>query len=406
MLQRVDWKKSQYQTPSLPAIPERVMGKAAFSCLTHRDQAEWTFLFEEIASIPSPYANNQDFDFDTIAPDRWRKVVVPGSLILQGFDIENNTEYYYRRKISIPDSFAQKRVFLRFEGVYSNARVWVNNQFLKTHIGGFTAWDCEITPFAHEKEIMLVVGVTDVEGERKGIWNPEGEKISNTAWASYYAHCNIGGILREITLFALPNPHIARTYIDTEIKDNAQAVVHVECEIEACGQPGSIQAELLTLDGEPVTQLSGEINEFFLLNDTIQDTSVLIPDQKWRRKFPKSAANDQKYAQFFLPNIARPHEDEKRYGVRFSLLVKNAKLWDAEHPNLYQLKVSLHAGGKAMQENRHLVGIRQITYGGDRGTERNKVYINGREIKLHGLCHHDVSHLYLSLIHISEPTRH
>lgn len=68
MLQRVDWKKSQYQTPSLPAIPERVMGKAAFSCLTHRDQAEWTFLFEEIASIPSPYANNQDFDFDTIAP--------------------------------------------------------------------------------------------------------------------------------------------------------------------------------------------------------------------------------------------------------------------------------------------------------------------------------------------------
>ena len=394
MLQRVDWKKSQYQTPSLPAIPERVMGKAAFSCLTHRDQAEWTFLFEEIASIPSPYANNQDFDFDTIAPDRWRKVVVPGSLILQGFDIENNTEYYYRRKISIPDSFAQKRVFLRFEGVYSNARVWVNNQFLKTHIGGFTAWDCEITPFAHEKEIMLVVGVTDVEGERKGIWNPEGEKISNTAWASYYAHCNIGGILREITLFALPNPHIARTYIDTEIKDDAQAVVHVECEIEACGQPGSIQAELLTLDGEPVTQLSGEINEFFLLNDTIQDTSVLIPDQKWRRKFPKSAANDQKYAQFFLPNIARPHEDEKRYGVRFSLLVKNAKLWDAEHPNLYQLKVSLHAGGKAMQENRHLVGIRQITYGGDRGTERNKVYINGREIKLHGLCHHDVSHLY------------
>ena len=166
MLQRVDWKKSQYQTPSLPAIPERVMGKAAFSCLTHRDQAEWTFLFEEIASIPSPYANNQDFDFDTIAPDRWRKVVVPGSLILQGFDIENNTEYYYRRKISIPDSFAQKRVFLRFEGVYSNARVWVNNQFLKTHIGGFTAWDCEITPFAHEKEIMLVVGVTDVEGGR------------------------------------------------------------------------------------------------------------------------------------------------------------------------------------------------------------------------------------------------
>ena len=136
----------------------------------------------------------------------------------------------------------------------------------------------------------------------------------------------------------------------------------------------------------------------------IQDTSVLIPDQKWRRKFPKSAANDQKYAQFFLPNIARPHEDEKRYGVRFSLLVKNAKLWDAEHPNLYQLKVSLHAGGKAMQENRHLVGIRQITYGGDRGTERNKVYINGREIdvyKRQAYCTSKKEFNYF-LVHIDE----
>lgn len=39
-------------------------------------------------------------------------------------------------------------------------------------------------------------------------------------------------------------------------------------------------------------------------------------------------------------------------------------------------------------------GFREITYGGKNKTDKNKIYVNGKEIKLRGVCRHDVSRLY------------
>ncbi|MGN1201945.1 MAG: glycoside hydrolase family 2 TIM barrel-domain containing protein, partial [Eubacterium sp.] len=48
----------------------------------------------------------------------------------------------------------------------------------------------------------------------------------------------------------------------------------------------------------------------------------------------------------------------------------------------------------ALQENSIKFGFREITYGGKNGTDKNKLYVNGKEIKLRGVCRHDVSRLY------------
>lgn len=390
--ERLIRNESQWKTPGLPAIPAGLGGDAGASVLlTRREPGEWEFLFREIAGIPSACAENQDYDFGTVPADEWRLVTAPGSLMMQGFDIENNTEYYYRRSLTLPEAFGGHRVFLRFEGVYSHARVWINNRFVKSHAGGFTAWDCEITPFAREKAITLVVGVTDAEGERRGPWNPGGEKISSGAWASYYAHCNIGGILRDITLFALPEHHIARTHIGTRLTSQRDACIDVDCEIVTANAGDIICAQLIDTDGSVVAEVSGTLEGFRMPEEDWRPNTI-TPDAKWARRYPKSNANDRKYSPLYRQDPS-PAQGA-RYGIRFSLPVANAKLWDAEHPNLYQLKMSLLFGGQTVQENLHTVGIREITYGGRNGTDRNRVYVNGREVKLRGLCHHDVSHLY------------
>ena len=384
---------SLWYVPALPAIPER-LGTAGESSvlLTRHDRTEWELLFEELPGIPSAYDQVQDYDFNTIPQGRWRPVTVPGSLIMQGFDVENNTEYYYRRTLIIPQSFAGCRVFLRFEGVYSHARVWVNGRFVRSHAGGFTAWDCEITSFAGSEELTLVVGVTDAEGEKKGPWNPGGEKISSAAWASYYAHCNVGGILRDITLFALPEHHIARAHIETHVPASGPAVVEAACELEA-GDGDILTARLLDDCGKTAAEISGTLAGFQIPREG--DAPIAIsPSKRWTRKYQKSAANDRKYSPLHIPAPKAPAGAGERYGVRFTLAVSDAKLWDAEHPNLYHLCLTLSSGGRTVQENVYTVGIREITYGGANGTDRNKVYVNGKEIKLRGLCHHDVSHLY------------
>lgn len=55
---------------------------------------------------------------------------------MQGFKIENDKEFFYRTTITISADAKNKTVLIRFNGVYSYARVFVNGQFVREHFGG------------------------------------------------------------------------------------------------------------------------------------------------------------------------------------------------------------------------------------------------------------------------------
>lgn len=154
-----------------------------------------------------------------------------------------------------------------------------------THIGGFTQWDCDISEFADENEITLVVGVTDIEGNKKGIWNPNGETISSAAWASYYAHCNIGGIIRGITLFVLPESYIARTHINTQLMgEKAVAEVYVE----AFSNANNVFAEIIFEDEDKSIVSKSVYPLDKLLSANSENNFDIIPDKKWVRRNKKT----------------------------------------------------------------------------------------------------------------------
>ena len=380
--------KSKPYIPYIPPIPERIYGQENYKqCLTNRKKGEWQFLFRGIRNIPSPYSKDQDYDFSVISEDEWQDVLAPSSLIMQGFDIENNTEYYYKRKLELPKVKKADKIIIRFEGIYSNARVWVNNKYIKSHIGGFTQWDCDLSAFSGE-EITVVIGVTDVEGDKKGIWNPGGETISNAAWASYYAHNNIGGIIRDITLFVLPENYIARTHTNTMIFDRSAVL---ETYIEAYCASGNTVAELILKDdgNNIVSRATCRLEK---LEAVYANSDYKIrPDKKWRKKHRNAFMNDEKYKDLF---VSAKNDFAADHFAKVSMTVNNPKLWDAEHPNLYSLSIKLITDGKIQQENTQKTGIREITSGGEKGTPANRIFVNGREIKLRGVCRHDVSHLY------------
>ena len=71
-----------------------------------------------------------------------------------------------------------------------------------------------------------------------------------------------------------------------------------------------------------------------------------------------------------------------------SLSVCDPLPWDAEHPWLYTLCLRLESGGQIAQEVRLRVGLRQIHRAGSR------LYVNGQEVKLRGVCRHEVSALH------------
>jgi len=342
----VDLTSPVWPTPVIPPQACCVQGVSKPNiCLNETSKdGTWKFLFESPEGVPLPGADSQDFNFSVWANKNWQDVAVPGGLAMQGFDIGNNTEYYYQRKVDVPADYAGKRVIVRFDGVYTNTRVWVDGKYIRTHIGGFTTWDCDITDFVTPgAAFTLTVGVADIQGEETGTWNRDGRFMSDPSDGSRYAHHNMGGVNRDVALMALPGTYIARLQTNTVFDEN---FVDADLEITAQlgGEPsgGAVRLELIdpsgkTAAGEEIVITGGET-------------------------------------------------------VKAVLPVASPLKWDAEHPNLYTLKTTLTLGGKEACTVAKKIGFREISYGGMRGTDPNKLYINGKEVMLRGTCRHDVSY--------------
>lgn len=74
-------------------------------------------------------------------------------------------------------------------------------------------------------------------------------------------------------------------------------------------------------------------------------------------------------------------------GCRFftEISLPDARLWDAEHPNLCVVECSLIHAGKTVDVLTERIGIRQLAW-----DEKNGLMVNGKTVKLRGGCvHHD-----------------
>lgn len=68
---------------------------------------------------------------------------------------------WYRRDLSIPESWNSKRILLHFGAVDYQATVYVNSQKIGEHIGGYTSFEFDITDALHEGVNSLCVCAYD-----------------------------------------------------------------------------------------------------------------------------------------------------------------------------------------------------------------------------------------------------
>jgi beta-galactosidase/beta-glucuronidase len=69
---------------------------------------------------------------------------------------------WYRREVDIPASWKNKRVLLHFQAVDYDTTVWVNDQEVARHRGGFTPFTCDLGGIARSgKTILIVVRARD-----------------------------------------------------------------------------------------------------------------------------------------------------------------------------------------------------------------------------------------------------
>ncbi len=63
-------------------------------------------------------------------------------------DIRNYVgNVWYQREVFIPKGWAGQRIVLRFDAVTHYGKVWVNNQEVMEHQGGYTPFEADVTPY-------------------------------------------------------------------------------------------------------------------------------------------------------------------------------------------------------------------------------------------------------------------
>ena len=247
---------------------------------------------------------NGTWQFKRTAESRQTTIQVPGEAVMQGYAVELDKPFFYKTAVNIPADYKGKKIILRFDGVYSYARLSVNGTFVREHRGGFTRWDTDITAYVKPgKKNEIELEVTD-----------EKEEIS---YASGYAHHPIGCILRDVTLFAVAQTNLCDFYVETHL-DAAykDAVLKI---------------------GYTATVPSGATIEYQLADPS--GVAVVLAQNSFALSAAGECVNE--------------------------MAVANPLKWDAEHPNLYTLTAVVKENGVEASRFSKKIGFREIKVDGD-----------------------------------------
>ena len=235
----------------------------------------------------------------------WKLIEVPGEWVMQGFNVKTNCAAGYRRTFSAPAGFAGQRVILRFDGVYSEASVTLNDQEIGRHLGGFTPFEFDVTDTLRAGDNLLALAVKN---------ESIADKMSAGTW---YAGHPLGGIPRKVTLFAVPALHIAGLEVTATPNETlTKGAAHIAFQIVNAGK-------------------------------------VPANDLKATAALDRSGGT----ASTSVPPIAAGESAE----VAIDIPVEIPALWDTEHPNLYTLTVSLSSGETIQQR----IGFKRIEVRGN-----------------------------------------
>jgi beta-galactosidase len=301
---------------------------SAFSQISFGDSNKindnWKFTLQDV-----PDAQNATYDDAS-----WQSVNVPHDWSVEGRlspTLASCTGFlpggigWYRKTLNIPQTKRGEKVYLYFEGVYNRSEVFINGHSLGKRPNGYISFAYDATPFVKYGADNIIAVKVDHSLSADSRWYT-GSGIYRNVWLVY------------------SNPvHIAQwgVYTYPEIT-NGIGVLNVEVALE--------------------NGLSAKTN-LTVVNELLDNNGKVV------------AKTTQKV---FV-------EANKENKTVTKINIKSPKLWDLEHPNLYQLKTTVLKDGKPIDKTVTSTGFRSFTFDANKGFA-----LNGKWMKMKGVCmHHD-----------------
>jgi len=298
---------------------------------------DWRFHLGGVTDANAPGYDDRD----------WRRVDVPHDYAVEGaFSPKSSfvypgmdTSWYslhgflpvqpamYRKTLFIPASAKGKRLWVEFDGVFSNSRYWLNGRAIGSQYSGYTRSRFDITDAA-------VCGGSNalavkVDPRYDGWWY-EG-----------------GGIYRHARLVMVDPVHISPdgVFVAPAVADpgegiQADARVSVNTEVTNTGSgavTATVHSEILDVQGR------------------------VVGAESTAQTLPVGASS----------SIAQ------------QIPLAKASLWSLKNPYLYQLRSTISVSGEVVDRLTTNFGVRHIRFDADHG-----FFLNGRHVKIQGVNMH------------------
>lgn len=233
---------------------------------------------------------------------------------------------YYRKAIEVPEEWRGKKVFVEFEGVYMNAEVKLNENYLGRHPYGYTSFVFDLTPYLRYGEKNELRVKVDNAGQM------------NSRWYSG------SGIYRPVWLLVAEPVHVAHWGVSVTTPEVGEDSAVVQIRSRVMNETGearevTVRARIFDPDGAA----AGEAESTLTLE----------------------AGSEREFDQ--VVRVSAP------------------RLWSIETPVLYQAEVEVSVGGETVDNAATTFGIRTISVSAETG-----FLLNGKPVKMKGGCvHHD-----------------
>ncbi len=166
--------------------------------------------------------------------DRHIKVPFSPESVLSGiYEIIYPDDYiFYHKTLTFEKGFIKDTTILHFGAVDQICDVWINDQRAGHHVGGFTPFSIDLTPFIQNEHLDIKLRVQDVSDtsyhltgkqrlDHQGIWYTPQSGIWQTVWIESLPKIHI----KDLTITPLFDDH--KVHISVQLSEPADVKVKV-----------------------------------------------------------------------------------------------------------------------------------------------------------------------------------
>ncbi len=265
--------------------------------------SNWKFIQKDGQGFESPVFNDQT----------WTTLDVPHDWSIEGeyskdHPMGDRCGYlpsgigWYRKTITVPESWKNKHVRIVFDGVFHNSTVWANGQKLGFRPYGWISFDYDLSEFVYKENVLNIAVRVDNSKQPSARWYTG------------------SGIYAPVNIIVTDKVHIPQSGVFVRTKGISEtSEISIETEVRNT-LPTDAEVKLVTRLLSPNRTEVAKIEQIKTL----------------------SAGKTEKFSQ--------------------NTLIKNPQIWSCETPNLYTAVSEVTINGSVVDSNRTRFGIRDIEW--------------------------------------------